>query len=515
MRAPIRCLDSVFMGQDIEQESFSDEDYRRFGEQLRVDLAALGEVLARPGFGAGEASIGIELELNLVDAEAQPLPRNREVMETVDDPRVKLELDRFNLEINGSPLPLRGRPFSALGSELAQILARLDQGAAVHGGRIAMIGILPTLHTRHLHPDALTDTARYRAMSRSLERLRQGPLRLRIDGTDGGEPLELDWDSVTFEGANTSLQVHLRVPAAEFADTYNAAQMAIAPVLSCAGNSPLFLSRALWEETRIALFRQAVEDRVEPHLEAWRPARVSFGHGWVRRGAHELFAESVGMHAPLLPVCGPEPEPLAVARAGGVPALSALRLHHGTLWRWNRAVYDPAGEGHLRIELRALPAGPTIADMAANAAFALGLTLALRDEAPSLVSALTFGQARRNFYAAARYGLDAELLWPCAEAPSPQPLPAPVLIERLLPQARAGLVAAGVDAGEADARLGVIAARVSRGQTGARWQRRTLEVLARELPGERAQAAMLERYLTCARTGRPVHEWPALAPADA
>ena len=274
------------MGQEIEQACFSEADYQAFREQLKSDLLALEAVLARPGVGAGEATIGIELELNLIDAAAQPLPRNAEILKDLRDPRVKLELDRFNLEINGSPLPLRGKPFTALGAETAETLAGVRRGASAHGGRVVMVGILPTLRTEHLHPEALTDTARYRALSDGLRRLRQGPLRVRIDGED---PLELEWDDATFEGANTSLQVHLRVPAAEFADMYNAAQLAAAPVLACAGNSPLFLSHRLWSETRIALFRQAAEDRDGMPGSEWRPARVSFGNGWVRRSALELF----------------------------------------------------------------------------------------------------------------------------------------------------------------------------------------------------------------------------------
>ena len=493
------------MGQEIEQEEFSDADHQKFSEQLRSDLAALEVVLARPGFGAGDATIGIELEVNLIDAAGQPLPLNQNVLADTNDSRVKLELDSFNLEINGSPLPLRGRPFGKIGGELAEVLAIMRGAAHQHGGRIAIVGILPTLRTSFLN-EALTQTARYRAMASGLRKLRQGPLQLHIDGP---EPLEIEWDDLTFEGANTSLQVHLRVPADDFADMYNAAQIAAAPVLASAGNSPLFLGHHLWAETRIALFRQAVEDRVSAPEQDWRPARVSFGHGWVRRSALELFAESVWHHPSLLPVASTELDPLAVARAGKVPELQALRLHHGSLWRWNRAVYDPHDDGHLRIELRSLPAGPTIVDMLANAAFALGLTLGLRPQIGTLLSALTFGQARRNFYAAARDGLDAEILWPSATAPSPQPVRAGALIEQLLPQARAGLLSAGVELAEADALLAVIAARVRSGQTGAVWQRRTLAALERDLPRAEALTAMLERYVACVDTAAPVHSWPA------
>jgi hypothetical protein len=228
----------------------------------------------------------------------------------------------------------------------------------------------------------------------------------------------------------------------------------------------------------------------------------------VRESALELFGENVAMHAPLVASVGHE-DPGAVVAAGGIPVLRELRLHNGTVWRWNRAVYDPGSGGHLRIEMRALPAGPTVVDMLANAAFLLGLTHALAGDADRIVTGLTFGQARRNFYAAARDGLDAELLWP-SDPPSPRTVPARGLIATLLPMARAGLVAHGVLADEADRLLDVVAARVESGQTGAAWQRRALARLDARQARDVALAAMLERYLGHAATDVPVHAWPAM-----
>jgi hypothetical protein len=307
------------------------------------------------------------------------------------------------------------------------------------------------------------------------------------------------------EGANTSLQLHLRVSPQDFARTYNAAQIATAPCLAAATNSPTFLAKSLWEETRVALFRQAVDDRA-PGM-AWRPARVSFGHGWVREGAAELFRECAALHTPLLPIVSEE-DPLSALRNGSVPALEELRLHNGTVWRWNRAVYDPQGGGHLRIEMRALPAGPSVADMLANSAFLIGLTLGLTPDADWMVTALPFQHAHNNFTRAARNGLDAELLWPSRTAPSPRPVRACDLISQLLPIARRGLLSADVDADEADRLLGLIASRVSCRITGARWQRRVLAELEKSRTRTEALAAMLQGYIACAATGSPVHCWP-------
>jgi gamma-glutamyl:cysteine ligase YbdK (ATP-grasp superfamily) len=497
------------VGLEIARDSFDDADYHRFDERLRHSLTALREVLARPRFGEGDASIGAELELDLVDARGRPAPINRAVLAEAMDPRVTLEIDRFNLEINSQPENLAGRPFSALAGGLEMSLAELRRAAARHDARVVAIGILPTLTEGDLQSWALTDRCRYRALSAGLRRLRRGelaPVRIR-----GEEELAITADDVTFEGANTSFQVHLRAAPAAFANLYNAAQIATAPVLAAACNSPVFLGRRLWHETRVALFRQAVDGRLHPDEDGrdadWRAARVSFGHGWVRKGAAELFEESVALHEPLLPVLGSE-DPLACVRAGGVPRLDELRLHQGTVWCWNRAVYDSAAGGHLRVEMRALPAGPTVVDMVANAAFLVGLTLALAPKLPDLLAGFTFGRARRNFYQAARHGLDAQLVWSDGPATRAELVPARALAARLVPLAREGLCAAGVDPDEAARWLQIVAERIASGRTGADWQRRAFAQHRRTHGPTEAAHRLLEDYLAAVESGRPVHEWP-------
>jgi hypothetical protein len=487
------------MGGEITRERFDPTDYERFAERLAEQLTTLRVLLARPGFGIGPLSLGAELEVSLVDRTSRPFGANRAVLASTVDRRVTLEVDRFNLELNTRPCPLAGSPFTTLAAELDNGLGELRRAAAVCGGRVTTIGILPTLTADDLGSGALTDSPRFRALSASLRGLRHEPFAIRIGGDD---PLELRADDVTLQGANTSFQIHLRVAPADFARTYNAAQIATGPALAIAGNSPLFLGHRLWEETRVALFRQSVDERVDAEPDDWRPARVSFGHGWVRRGAYELFAESVALHPVLLPVCHD-----GGASVADVPPLHELRLHHGTVWHWNRAVYDAAADGHLRIELRALPSGPTVADMVANAAFLVGLTLALAPRVDAALPRLTFGHARRNFYSAARDGLDAELLWPTDTTPSPQPRDAAELVAELIPLARTGLVANNVRAEDADTHLATITARVARRATGARWQRRALERLGRDHSRPAALALLLERYLAAVASGRPVHEW--------
>lgn len=491
------------MGQAIDRDRFTDDDARRFELKLADDLEALRLLLARPGFGEGTASVGAELELNLIDDEGRPAPINRAVLAATIDRRVTLEVDRFNLEVNTDPLPLRGRPFSRLAASLEDALGEIRRAAAGYRARVVAVGILPTLTEADLVSSALTETKRYRALSAGMLRLRKGAFPVRIEGRDC---LAASFDDVTLEGANTSFQVHLRVSPDDFARTYNAAQLAIAPVLAVSGNSPLFLGRRLWDETRVALFRQSADDRASAGEDDWRPARVSFGHGWARRGAYELFAEAVALHAPLLPLVTDE-DPLAVARAGGTPALRELRLHQGTVWRWTRAIFDDAAGGHLRVEMRALPAGPTTTDMTANAAFLVGLVRGIRDQADELVIGCTFGQARRNFYEAARHGPDAELLWPDAPGGPVRPVVARELCVRLAPLARRGLELEGVSGEDIEHWIGIFEARARTGLTGARWQMQQYDLLRATLPPAEAASALIEQYRLRSEGGRPVHTW--------
>ena len=491
------------MGTEITSDEFDERDYALFHERLEQNLSELGRLLERPGFGAGPVTTGAELELVLVDRTGQPLPLNKAVRAEAADPRITVELNRYNLELNSSPVPLAGQPFTALAGELDALLARAADAARAHQGRIALIGVLPTLTEAHLDDGAVTEAARFRALGRGLRRLRQGPIRVRIAGE---EPLELTSEHIALEGANTSFQVHLRVAPPDFTRVYNAAQLATAPVLAVAGNSPTFLGHRLWEETRIALFKQAVEDR-DSHGPRRRPSRTSFGTGWLRGGALELLAESVRLHEPLLPAVG-DPSGRFADDQAGVPCLDELRLHQGTVWRWNRAIYDPAAGGHLRIEMRALPAGPTVTDMMANAAFLIGLTLWLADLDQRWTYALPFERADHGFYRAAQYGLDAELSWP-AGGDRVSTLPAADLVTGLLPAAREGLVRAGVATAEADHLLEVIGARTATRQTGAAWQRAALTAAERGRTREQALAVMFDWYLSRAATGQPVHTWAA------
>lgn len=491
------------MGQSIKGAGYSARTLQRFQRKLMQDLDALAELLGRPGFGEGAASFGAELELYLVNANGRPTDCNVELLDVLQDPQVTLELNRYNLEYNLLPVPVRGRPFAATEAQILGALERLNQAAAPLGAEVLAIGILPTLKRCDFGPRHMTDLQRYHCLTRRLVELRGKLFAIRINGE---EPLELRSRDLTLEGANTSLQLHYRVAPAAFARTFNAVQLATPVVLGIACNSPFMVGRRLWHETRIPLFKHAVDGRTRNLLEAHLPSRVDLGNGWVREGAHELFAENVYLHPPLLPICGSE-DPQQLLREGKTPELFALRLHQGTIWPWNRAIYDPVNGGHLRIELRALPAGPSACDMMANAAFLIGLAEGLAPQMERLMPALPYQTLVYNFYRAAQEGREAELFWPCAQGGGLERVTAAVLARRLLPAASVGLERIGVDRRDRDHYLGLIAQRLDAQTSGADWQRRQFLRLCRTDKRHRALKRMVCQYMENSRRNQPVAQW--------
>lgn len=466
----------------------------RFRRRLRRCLGVLEDLLADPGFGRGPRTLGAELECSLVGPDVAPFPANDRILARVADPRWTVELDRFNVEANLDPRPLAGSSLSGLRVQLEEVLGILGRAAGDHGARIATVGILPTAGIEDLRADAMTDETRYRALDHGLRRLRGAPFRIEISGPDH---LRLRYEHVSLEGANTSFQLHLRLTPDRFADVFDGAQLATGPVLAAAANSPLLLGRRLWAETRLALFQQAVDDR--PPSGQDRPPRVGFGPGWAEEGPAGLFREMVERYRPVLAQVGGD------TLTGDPPPLDELRLHAGTVWWWNRPVYDPSSGGHLRLELRVLPSGPTVGDMVANAALLLGLALGLAPRVPALRRRLPFALARDDWYRAARDGPAARLHWPDGSGRIEQ-RPARELVLDLLPTALEGLVDAGVDRGEAEEHLGVVARRVREGSNGASWQRAAFEALRNDGHPDPC-AGMLARYLDEAAGGRSVHDW--------
>ncbi|ABC27264.1 uncharacterized conserved protein [Hahella chejuensis KCTC 2396] len=488
------------MGRHVDKAQFSAQEYADFQQRLQENLATLRKLLDDPDFGVGPASFGAELELYIIDKQGRPSAKNQEILAAVNDPNLTLELNRFNLEYNLEPTPASGASFSALQRQIDSVLRTLQGHAASHEASLLPIGILPTLKSEDMGPDAITDSPRYQALARQLREKRGEDFHISIKGRD---TLDLYWQDVSLEGANTSFQFHYRVNPADFADAFNAAQLVTPLAVALAANSPLFLGRRLWHETRVALFKQATDYRIETPLRLRLPARVLFGNGWVRKDAHEVFCEGVSLFEPLLPICGDG----AALRPGQAPPLDELRLHQGSIWAWNRPIYDPADGGHIRIEIRALPAGPSTTDMLANAALTVGLIEGLRPAMHDMLPAIPFRYCEYNFYRAAKYGLRAKLFWPGQGGAGLQERPVLDILEDMLPVAEQGLHALAIAPTDVRHYLDVCAENLAQPVNGALWQLRMLERLRPHRSDEEALRELVIRYQENYLSGEPVHQW--------
>jgi hypothetical protein len=490
------------MGKDLSDIRFSQQDRARYRQKVRRCLDVLALMLDDVAFDAENRMTGLEIELNLMDADAEPAMRNAEILANLADPSFQTELGQFNLELNARPRRLGGDGFAEYEHDILDSLQRADDRAGKVDCTIVMIGSLPTLTPDHLVLANLSANERYRALNDQLAGARGEQFSVDIRGV---ERLQTANDSIATEAACTSAQFHMQVPPDRFAAHWNASQALAGVQVAIGANSPYLHARRLWAETRIALFEQATDTRPdELKAQGVRP-RVWFGERWIT-SVFDLFEENVRYFPPLLPVIDAE-DPVEVLRGGGVPRLGELRLHNGTVYRWNRPVYDVMnGRPHLRVENRVMPSGPTVVDMLANAAFYFGLTRQLAEEERPIWSQLSFATAEDNFHAGARDGIEATLFWP-----SIGEVTVTDLVRRvLLPKAYAGLDKFGVAPAHRDRLLGVIDERCRTGRNGASWQ--TEAVWAAEhhrgLSRDAALHEMLLRYSALQHTNAPVHTWP-------
>jgi hypothetical protein len=470
--------------------------------RLDDELARLRHIVDAGLLTDGKGLVGVEIEFHLIDEHGRPAPRNDAVIAALSaGPHdLQSELARFNLELNLPPLALDDAPLTSVRASIDALQAAV---ASLEPPVVALsIGTLPTLMLDDVDTSAISGDDRYHELDASIMAARGAPISLRIDGTGvGGDRLEVTLHSITLEAAATSLQVHLDLPADGFAPAWNAAQAAAALQVAVGANAPLLLGRALWHETRVPLFEQVIDVRRpgDPTSTAVPPPpRVWFGERWIRHPV-DLFAENIAHFGRLLA----EHEG---ADDSDELALDALRLHNGTVWRWNRPVYDVIdGRPTLRIENRVLSAPPTSIDGSADIALFVGLVAGLRDDIDAVTRGLAFATAERNFRAAAREGLDARLVWPGV---SGELRAAQLLSSRLLDVAAAGLASLGVPTSESDAALDIIAGRAGSGRTGASWQLAALAEEERSHARDEALRRMVLRYRDLQQEGEPVHRWP-------
>ena len=489
------------MGEHCVEQEVDEKKSQAFMKALLEDLRALAFMLETERVESGVRRIGAEQEMFLVNSDLRPAPLSIEVLEGANDSRLTTEIARFNLEANLTPRTLTGSCFREMRAELEALIATTRSSASKLNADVLLSGILPTLQQSDLTMANLTPKPRYDELNRGVIGKRGGPLSIHIKGLD---ELHITHDNIMMESCNTSFQIHFQTDPGEFVNHYNIAQAITAPVLAAAVNSPLLFGHRLWQETRVALFQHSTDERSRPQLARSQPTRVSFGDQWLKDSVIELFHEQISRFRPIM-ITQADENPFAVLARGETPLLSALRMHNGTVWRWNRACYGVAdGIAHLRIENRALPSGPTVIDEIANTAFFTGLMVALPQEYGEIASRMSFDDAKSNFFRAARHGLDAQFNWIDGESYSAPSL----ILDHLLPLARRGLQTSQVTSGDVDQLLGIIEERVRSRQTGARWTLKSFSAISdstpRDVRGRRLTAAMLANQ----QTGEPVHLWP-------
>jgi len=496
------------MGQHDVRADVPGTALREFQCALLDDLATLDAMQERGMFESGVRRIGAEQEMFVVDRGCGAAPLALEILRATAEPRLTTEIALFNLEANLTPLRFTGTCLRALEDELREVLATTQAAAARLGADIVLAGILPTLQASDLDLEHMTPVPRYRALAETMRRMRGEGFRIHIDGI---EELDLVHDSVMLEACTTSFQLHWQVAPEEFVAAYDVAQLVAGPVLAAATNSPLLLGRRLWHETRVALFQQSIDARATAVRARPVPPRVTFGERWGHGSVTESFRENVERYRVLV-LGGESPRSSSDQLARGeIPTLDALRLHNGTIYRWNRPCYGIGdGKPHLRIEARQLPAGPTILDEVANAALLFGLQSEGAVRWHDVATRMPFDRVKDNFFAAARLGLRAPITWidgttrPAGE----------LLLTELVPAAERGLARAGIDEADAARYLGIVRTRVESARTGADWMLASLEQMGGAATLDRRLRALVRAMLAGQRSEQPIARW-SLAPAPA
>lgn len=488
------------MGDDVAATRFTREQRHRYRDKVRRCLDVFERMLIEHVFDFTRPMTGMEIELNLVGPDWQPAMANQRVLEAIADPAYQTELGRYNIELNAPPRPLPGDSALHLEELLRTSMNHAEQKAREAGAGIMMVGILPTLRAEHLQGEWMSSNPRYAALDHAIFAARREDLELDIAGA---ESLKMFWPTIAPESACTSVQLHLQVSPEDFAAHWNAAQLLAGPQLALGANSPFLFGRQLWAETRTELFLQATDTRApELRNQGVRPP-VFFGERWVT-SIFDLFEENVRYFPALLPETTDE-DPEEELAAGRAPRLQELRLHNGTVYRWNRPVYDVVeGKPHLRVENRVLPAGPSVVDVLANAAFYYGALRTLAADERPLWTKMSFDAAESNFTEGARRGVDSVFYWPgLGEVPWDE-----LMLRRLLPLAEEGLVQWGVSTAVRDRYLTIVEERCKRRVNGASWQVAAVQAFeSRGLDRPHALTEMLRLYAEGMHANAPVHTW--------
>lgn len=478
---------------------------QRFVRKLLKDIQVMEYMLKESWFEEDVVRIGAEQEMCLVNAKTlKPANIAMEALKKMKKYEwVETELAQFNLEINLDPREFKADCLQQLEKENREKLDKIQKKLKGLDAGLILTGILPTLRKYDLGLENLTPKKRYRALMEAInQHLIGSAYELRLTGID---ELLVKHDSPLLEACNTSFQVHLQVSPDNFVNMYNIAQVLAAPVMAIAANSPIVFGKRLWHESRIALFQQAIDVRTTHEHLRERAPRVNFGSNWLDKSILEIYKEDIARFRVLLSA-DVEEDSIELIRQGKVPKLRALQVHNSTVYRWNRPCYgvSPNGKPHLRIENRVLPAGPSVLDEVANAAFWLGAMTGMAKQGSDIRNKLSWEDVRDNFAKAAKFGIDSNFNWFHDQKISACDL----VLKELLPVAREGLESRRINPGDIDRYLGVIEERAKAHTNGARWQLRAFTKLKKESNRDEALSVLTSCIIENQSKDQPVHTWP-------
>ena len=480
------------------------DQMQSFVKSLLDDVKALDYMINNDWFECDIVRIGAEQEMVLVDQKTfKPACINMEALTHMTDwPWVETELAKFNLEINLDPREFSGRAFRDMEDEMASKLSKIEGVVNQLGATIVLTGILPTLRKYDLDMSNLTPKQRYFALMEAInQQLVGSTYELNMVGID---ELLIKHDSPLLEAVNTSFQVHLQVSPQQFAPMYNLAQALSAPVMAIAANSPIVFGRRLWHESRIAMFQQALDTRSTHDHMRERSPRVNFGRQWCDESILDIYREDIARFRVLLSGDVTE-DSLELIKDGKVPKLRSLQVHNSTVYRWNRPCYGISenGKPHLRIENRVLPSGPTVLDEVSNAALWLGCMVQMAEDVGDIRNKMSFDDVSDNFSKAAKFGIDSKFTWMFDQKISAVEL----VLEELLPRAKAGLAMRKVNPDDISRYLDIIEARAREHMNGARWALRSYTKLKKETTEDEALTVLTNAMSANAKQGLPVHMW--------
>jgi predicted transcriptional regulator len=494
------------MGQDTSNTKHTKNKHLHFVSALLEDITALEQMIDSGMIESDIERIGAEQEICIVQEDFTPADNSIALLQAINDPQFTTELAKYNIEINLHPRKLAEGCCLAMENELLEKFSNARKHAASLQSHLVIAGILPTISRKEITLDYLTPKERYHMLSKKLRDLRGRKFDLYLKGVD---ELHIRHDSIMFEACNTSFQVHMQIAPADLVASYNWALAISAPVLAICSNSPLLLGKELWSEIRIALFQQSIDTRHSvDEIREQRP-RVTFGKDWIYNSITEVYKEDISRFEVLIND-DIEEHALQSLTENKVPELRALRLHNGTIYRWNRICYGITNDKpHMRMECRYIPAGPTVRDEMANAAFWFGLMKARPENVKRIWEHFDFKDVKSNFFKAARAGMESAFVW------RGKTISAYDLIKNeLLPLAHAGLKQCGMTEEEIFLYLGTLEQRLET-RTGAQWQVQNFRKLKKEMNDADALRVLTEHMYKLQVQNMPVCNWPDINVAEA